>query len=87
MSVSPPPHPRVRRAVGIVTDSPLPTRGGGTSDSLDADLDPHINTANGEETMGGVEEGIVALDQNVNNDLATGAPSGALGAIDTTPRM
>ncbi len=37
--------------------------------------------------MGGVEEGIVALDQNVNDDLAMGAPPGAPGAIDTIPRM
>ncbi len=34
----------------------------------------------------GVEEGIVALDQNVNDDLAMGAPPGAPGAIDATPR-
>ena len=31
-------------------------------------------------------DGIVALDQNVNDELAMGAPPAAPGAIDTTPR-
>ncbi|KAL5496043.1 hypothetical protein ACEPAH_3136 [Sanghuangporus vaninii] len=52
-----------------------------TSDALDVDMDAHviINTADD-----GVADGIVALEQSVNDDdLATGAPPDAPGAIDT----
>ena len=38
------------------------------------------------EANNGVDDGIVTLDQNVNDDLAMGAPPGAPGAIDATPR-
>ena len=36
--------------------------------------------------MGGVVDGIVALDQNVNDDLAMGALPSAPGAPEGTPR-
>ncbi|EJD06317.1 uncharacterized protein FOMMEDRAFT_138352 [Fomitiporia mediterranea MF3/22] len=87
-----PTHPHTRRTVGIVQDSPSPAATGvvgagvaGASDALDVDMDAHIiiNTNVGDD---GVAEGIVALDQNVNDDLAMGAPPGAPGAIDATPR-
>lgn len=35
--------------------------------------------------VGGVDDGILQLGQNVDDDLAMGAPPGAPGAIDTTP--
>lgn len=89
----PPSLPHGRRTVGIVADSPSPAATGaadvgvaGTSDALDVDLDAHIiietNAADDD-----VADGIVALDQNVNDDLAMGAPPGAPSAIDTTPGM
>ncbi|KAH8115557.1 hypothetical protein DFH11DRAFT_1742607 [Phellopilus nigrolimitatus] len=53
----------------------------GASDTPDIDLDAHIiiNTNAADDS---VSDGIVALDQNVNDDLAMGALSGAFGAID-----
>jgi hypothetical protein len=45
-----------------------------------------INAALVDDGGMGVEDGIVSLDQNVNDDLAMGAPPGAPGAIDDTPR-
>ena len=90
-----PPRPHTRRAVGIVQDSPSPAATAavgagvagvaGASDALDVDMDAHIiiNTNVGDD---GVTEGIVALEQNVNDDLAMGAPPGGPGAIDATPR-
>lgn len=76
--------PPARRAVGIVADSPSPAATG-TSDALDVDVDAHI-IINTTEADNGLSDGIVALDQNVNDDLAMGAPPGAPGAIDATPR-
>ncbi|OCB89318.1 hypothetical protein A7U60_g3519 [Sanghuangporus baumii] len=90
----PPPHgrPHGRRTVGIVTDNPSPAATAavgagiaGTSDALDVDMDAHI-IINTNAADDGVADGIVALEQNVNDDLAMGAPPGAPGAIDTTPR-
>ncbi|KAH8114065.1 hypothetical protein DFH11DRAFT_1877838 [Phellopilus nigrolimitatus] len=52
----------------------------GASDTLDVDLDAHI-IINTNAADDGVSDGIVALDQNVNDDLAMGAPPGAPGAI------
>ncbi|KAH8119695.1 hypothetical protein DFH11DRAFT_1566470 [Phellopilus nigrolimitatus] len=43
----------------------------GASDTLDVDLDAHI-IDNANPVDGGVFDGIVALDQNVNDDLAMG---------------
>ncbi|KAH8104337.1 hypothetical protein DFH11DRAFT_1733918 [Phellopilus nigrolimitatus] len=54
------------------------------SDTFDVDLDAHITNANAADD--GVSHGIVALDQNVNDYLEAGAPSGAPGVIDATPR-
>ena len=91
-NMPPPTHSHARRTVGIVADSPSPTGPSvavDTSDSIDVvDLDSHIiiNTNAVDGGMGGVEDGIVALEQNVNDDLALGAPPGAPGAIDGTPR-
>jgi hypothetical protein len=81
----------MRRAVGIVDDLPLPTTEAGqqASDSIvDIDMDTRIiiNAALVDDGGMGVEDGIVSLDQNVNDDLAMGAPPGAPGVIDDTPR-
>ena len=93
MPPRPPTHPHACRTVGIVADSPLPATTAavgvgvaGASDALDVDVDAHIiiNTTVGDD---GVAEGIVALGQNVSDDLTMGAPPGTLGAIDATPRM
>lgn len=81
-------HPH-RRAVGIVEDSPLPTvEAGQPSDSIETDIDAHIiiNAVVVDDAVMGVEDGIVSLDQNVNDDMAMGAPPGAPGAMDDTPR-
>ena len=85
-------HPYGRRTVGIVTDNPSPAATAavgaaitGTSDALDVDMDSHI-IINTNAADDGVADGIVALGQNVNDDLAMGAPPGAPGAIDATPR-
>ncbi|EJC97526.1 uncharacterized protein FOMMEDRAFT_171637 [Fomitiporia mediterranea MF3/22] len=92
MPPRPPTHPHACRTVGIVADSPSPAttaavRAGvaGAPDALDVDMDAHIiiDTNVGDD---GVAEGIVALNQNVNDDLAMGAPPDASGAIDATPR-
>ena len=45
-----------------------------------------INAAMVDEAGMGVEDDIVSLDQNVNDGLAMGVPSGAPGEIDDTPR-
>ncbi|KAH8111243.1 hypothetical protein DFH11DRAFT_652205 [Phellopilus nigrolimitatus] len=89
---APPPslsHPRL--TVGIVSDSPFPagtsTIGvgvSGASDTLDVVLDAHI-IINTNAVDDGVSHEFMALDQNVNDDLAMGAPPGAPGAIDATP--
>ncbi|KAH8105692.1 hypothetical protein DFH11DRAFT_1833933 [Phellopilus nigrolimitatus] len=54
---------------------PLPSlshpRRTAVSDTLDVDLDAHI-IINAKPVDGGVSDGIVALDQNVNDDLAMG---------------
>ena len=73
-----PPPPR--RAVGIVQDSPSPAAAG-ASDALNGDVGAHIilNTTAADD---GLADGIMALDQNVNDNLAMGAPS---RAIDATP--
>ncbi len=95
-------HPRRTVGIVADSPSPTAAAGGGRgalgSEPLDVvDLDAHIiiNTDQlGDDAVrdagglmaAGVEEGIVALDQNVNDDLAMGAPPGAPGAIDATPR-
>ena len=88
----PPSNTHPRRTVGVVSDSPSPAAAAavgvgvtGASDALDVDLDAHI-IINTNAADDGVADGIVALDQNVNDDLAMGAPPGAPGAIDGTPR-
>ncbi|KAK0493081.1 hypothetical protein EDD18DRAFT_1180616 [Armillaria luteobubalina] len=66
-----------RRAVGIVSDAPA------TQVDLNTDAHIIINDARSEVMVGGdggVEEGIVSLEQN--DDFAMGAPPGAPGAID-----
>ncbi|KAH8112518.1 hypothetical protein DFH11DRAFT_1879273 [Phellopilus nigrolimitatus] len=65
-----------------VADVEMETR---ASDTVDVDLDAHtiINTNAADD---GVSDGIVALDQNVNDNLAMGAPPGAPAAIDAAPR-
>lgn len=45
-----------------------------------------LATINTNAADDGVADGIVVLDRNVNDDLAMGAPPGAPGAIDATPR-
>ncbi|KAH8104375.1 hypothetical protein DFH11DRAFT_1648104 [Phellopilus nigrolimitatus] len=57
----------------------------GASDTLDVDLDAHI-IINTSAVDDGVSDGTVAFEQNVNDDLALGAPPGAPGAIDATSR-
>ena len=83
-------HTHARRTVGIVDDSPLTTAGSQQpSDSIvDTDMDARsvINAAMVDEAGMGVEDDIVSLDQNVNDGLAMGVPSGAPGEIDDTPR-
>ena len=90
----PPPHGHLhgRRTIGIVTDNPSPaataavgTGIAGTSDALGVDMDSHI-IINTNAADDGVADGIIALDQNVNDYLAMGAPPGAPGAIGATPR-
>ena len=80
-------HAHGRRAVGIVTDnlSPAATAvagagNAGTSDALDVGMHSHIiiNTD-------AADSGVVALEQDVDDDLAMGAPPGAPGAINATP--
>ncbi|KAH8114021.1 hypothetical protein DFH11DRAFT_1595354, partial [Phellopilus nigrolimitatus] len=51
----------------------------------DVDLDARI-IINTDAADDGVSDGFVALDQNVNDDLAMDAPPGAAGAFDATPR-
>ena len=84
-------HTHAHRSVGIVDDSPLTTAEGGQqpSDSIvDTDMDAWIviKAAMVDEAGMGVEDDIVSLDQNVNDGLAMGVPSGAPGEIDDTPR-
>lgn len=88
----PPSNNHPRRTVGVVSDLPSPAAAAavgagvtGASDALDVDLDAHI-IINTNVADDGVADGIVALEQNVNDDLAMGAPPGAPGAIDATPR-
>ena len=45
-----------------------------------------INAGMVDEAGIGVEDGIVSLNQNVNDDPAMGVPPGVPGAIDDTPR-
>ena len=74
-------HPR--RAVGIVSDTPVANA---ANPSLDMNTDAHIiinDQAVAVEGVGGVEDGIVSLD--TNDDFAMGAPPGAPGAIDGPP--
>ena len=84
-------HPHGRRAVGIVTDnlSPAATAvvgagNAGTSDALDVGMHSHI-IINTDAADGGLADGVVALEQDVDDDLAMGAPPGAPGAINATP--
>ncbi|KAH8111250.1 hypothetical protein DFH11DRAFT_1794287 [Phellopilus nigrolimitatus] len=84
----PPSLSHLRRTVDIVSDSPSPTGAGtvgvgmaGASDTVYVDLDTHI-IINTNTVDDGVFDGIVALDENVNDGLAMGAPPGAPGAID-----
>ena len=84
-------HTHARLTVGIVGNSPLTTAEGSQqpSDSIvDTDMDARsvINAAMVDEAGMGVEDDIVSLDQNVNDGLAMGVPSGAPGEIDDTPR-
>ena len=88
----PPPHghPHGRRAVGIVTDnlSPAATAvvgagNAGTSDALDVGMHSHI-IINTDAADSGVADGIVALEQDVDDDLTIDAPPGAPGAINAT---
>ena len=80
-------HPHGRRAVGIVTDNLSPAATAvagagiaGTSDALDVGMHSHIiiNTD-------AADSGVVALEQDVDDDLAMGALPGAPGAINATP--
>lgn len=86
----PTPLPRVRRTVSIVADSPSLAAGAvgvaGGSDALDVEFDAHV-IINANAADEGAVNGIVALDKNVNGNLAMGAPSGAPGVIDATPHM
>ena len=85
-------HTHARRTVGIADNSPLTTAEGGQkpNDSIvDTDMDARIvvNAAMVDGAGMGIEDSIVSLDdQNVNDDLAMGAPLGASGTIDDSPR-
>lgn len=72
--------PLTRRAVAIVSDIRAEV---GAGQSLELNSDAHIIINSEADVQGdGVDDGIVALEQN--DDFAMGAPPGAPGAIETT---
>ncbi|KAG9316086.1 hypothetical protein JVU11DRAFT_3757 [Chiua virens] len=72
---------RPRRAVGIIANAP-------DTAPLELNADAHIIINHGQgggvDGVVGVEDGIVSLEPN--DDFAMGAPPGAPGAMDDTPR-
>ncbi|KAF9446068.1 hypothetical protein P691DRAFT_777117 [Macrolepiota fuliginosa MF-IS2] len=96
-SAPPPPHRTrlslSRRAVGIVSEGApaaqtLPGIEGAHHIIINEDLgDLGVGVGVGVGVNVGVEDGIVSLDQQATEDFAMGAPPGAPGAIEGTPRF
>lgn len=90
---APPPHRTrlslSRRAVGIVSENAAQAQ---TIPGIESGHHIIINDELGDLGVGvgvnvGVDDGIVSLDQQATEDFAMGAPPGAPGAIDGTPRF
>lgn len=90
-NIPPPPPPRGTGAAGgaaIAQSDPLDAVDLGDSRIIiNADDGDGVGVGVGGVAVGGLDDGIVALEQNVNDDLAMGAPPGAPGAIEGTPRV
>lgn len=86
-----PPPPRGTGATGgaaIAQSDPLDAVDLGDSRIIiNANDGDGVGVGVGGVGVGGLDDGLVALEQNVNDDLAMGAPPGAPGAIEGTPRV